>query len=83
MKAPRLRAVDARTAANARSIVVIIEFMRFDNASVSLRIYKDARISFQFRTSQLTFSVTATMTRQIPRTLKKMTDRRRPVIMET
>ena len=35
----------------------------------------------QLRTIQLTFSVTARTTRQMPRTVKKMTDRRRPLIM--
>src|SRR3954469_4879777 len=35
----------------------------------------------QFRTIQLTFSVTARTTMQMPRTVKKMTDRRRPLIM--
>ena len=35
----------------------------------------------QLSTTQLTFSVTARTTRQMPRTVKKMTDRRRPLIM--
>ena len=37
--------------------------------------------SCQLSTIQLTFSVTAIATRQMPRTVKKMTDRRRPLIM--
>ncbi len=36
----------------------------------------------QLRTIQLTLSVTASATRQMPRTVKKMTDRRRPLIMQ-
>jgi hypothetical protein len=36
---------------------------------------------FQLITSQPTFSATAMATRQIPRTVKKMTDRRRPLII--
>ena len=35
----------------------------------------------QLRTIQLMFSVTAIATRQTPRTVKKMTDRRRPLII--
>ena len=35
----------------------------------------------QLRSTQLTLSVTASATRQMPRTVKKMTDRRRPLII--
>jgi hypothetical protein len=35
----------------------------------------------QLRTIQLTLSATARATRQIPNAVKKMTDRRRPLIM--
>ena len=38
--------------------------------------------SFQLITSQPMFSVTAMATRQAPRTMKKMTERRRPEIIE-
>src|SRR6476620_1572092 len=36
----------------------------------------------QLRTTQLTLSATARATRQIPRTVKKITDRRRPLIIQ-
>ena len=36
----------------------------------------------QLSTTQLTLSVTASATRQMPRTVKKMTDRRRPLIIQ-
>ena len=35
----------------------------------------------QLRITQLMFSVTARATRQMPRTVKKMTDRRRPLVV--
>src|ERR1700741_2594757 len=54
VKSPRLRAVNSRSAAEARSIVVVIEFVRLNDSRPAVRIDKYTRVTNYVRTSVMT-----------------------------
>ena len=49
-----MRAVDSRSASEARSIVVVIKFVRLNDSRPAVRIDKDSRITNYVRTSVMT-----------------------------